>query len=126
MDRLVDQLEADYNRTGTTPKNAQAVVRRHHGKVKALHRELSQELHAIGYCGRYATAGEVLDLMTEAHDRALDAARPSARAILRQQVGEHWHDIAKRLRSEGATYGAIAKAIGQGRSAVSNYLLRNA
>lgn len=227
MDRLVDQLEADYNRTGTTPKNAQAVVRRHHGKVKALHRELSQELHAIGYCGRYATAGEVLDLMTEAHDRALDAARPSARAILRQQVGEepaprlattksrhiksamqkladhptarlmeaegmrtardvseicksslaggvaalyrradvakrlagltdtqaeqareiaalkvrlaaletrqdvaesgeHWHDIAKRLRSEGATYGAIAKATGQGRSAVSNYLLRNA
>ncbi|MCT8163481.1 MULTISPECIES: hypothetical protein [unclassified Pseudomonas] len=224
---LVDKMEAAHNRTAVGSATAQSIVRHYMGKTQAQRREMAKELRAIGYRGRYASAGEVLDLMTEAHNRALDDVRPSARAILRQQVGEddaprlattksryiksamqkladhptarlmeaegmrtardvseicksslaggvaalyqradvakrlagltdtqaeqareiaalkarlvaletrqdvaesgeHWHDVAKRMRSEGATYGSIAKATGQGRSAVSNYLLRNA
>ncbi|TLX70485.1 hypothetical protein FAS41_27865 [Pseudomonas nicosulfuronedens] len=88
LTRQVDQMEAEYHRSGVVPKNPQAVVRRHHGKVKALHRELSQELRAVGYHGRYASASEVQALLTEAHDKALEESRPSARAILREQVGE--------------------------------------
>ncbi|WP_444757725.1 hypothetical protein [Pseudomonas sp. A014] len=230
LQSAVDRIKAMYLATGSYEEpllTAQSIVRRHMGKTQAQRREMAKELRAIGYRGRYASAGEVLDLMTEAHDRALDDTRPSARAILRQQVGEedaprlattksrhlksamqkladhptarlmeaegmrtardvseicksslaggvaalyqradvakrlagltdtqaeqareiaalkarlvaletrqdvaesgeHWHDVAKRMRSEGATYGSIAKATGQGRSAVSNYLLRNA
>lgn len=230
LQSAVDRIKARYLATGSYEEpqvTAQSIVRRHMGKTQAQRREMAKELRAIGYRGRYASAGEVLDLMTEAHNRALDDVRPSARAILRQQVGEddaprlattksryiksamqkladhpaarlmeaegmrtardvseicksslaggvaalyqradvakrlagltdtqaeqareiaalkarlvaletrqdvvesgeHWHDVAKRMRSEGATYGSIAKATGQGRSAVSNYLLRNA
>lgn len=74
--------------------SAQRIVRHHMGKAKAHRREMAKELRAIGYQGRYATADEVLNLMAEAHDRALEEGRPSARAILRNQVG---HEDAPRL-----------------------------
>lgn len=226
MELRVNQMEAVYNRAVVGPATAQSIVRRHMGKTQAQRREMAKELRAIGYRGRYASAGEVLDLMTEAHDRALDDTRPSARAILRQQVGEedaprlattksrhlksamqkladhptarlmeaegmrtardvseicksslaggvaalyqradvakrlagltdtqaeqareiaalkarlvaletrqdvaesgeHWHDVAKRMRSEGATYGSIAKATGQKLDTVKKVISRS-
>ncbi|MDT3718401.1 hypothetical protein [Pseudomonas oryzihabitans] len=224
----LERMERRYCSTGSyaaAPATAQSIVRRHMGKAKAQRQEMTKELNALGYLGRYASAGEVLDLMTAAHDCALGADRPSARALLRHQVGEadaprlastrsrhvksamrklenhptaklmetqgmrtardvseicrstlaggvqalyqradvakrlaglsdtqaeqareiavlkarlaaletrqdvaesgeHWHDVAKRMRFDGASYGAIAKSTGQSRSTVSSYLAR--
>lgn len=226
MTLLVDKMEAAYSRTAVGSATAQSIVRHYMGKTQAQRREMAEELRAIGYRGRYASAGEVLALMTEAHNRALDDARPSARAILRQQVGEedaprlattksrhiksamqklanhptaqlmgaegmrtardvseicksslaggvaalyqradvakrlaglsdtqaeqareiaalkarlaaletrqdvaesgeHWHNVAKRMRSEGATYGSIAKATGQKLDTVKKVISRS-
>lgn len=229
LQSAVDRIKALHLATGSYAEpqpTAQSIVRRHMGKAQAQRREMAKELRAIGHRGRYASAGEVLDLMTEAHDRALDDKRPSARAILRQQVGEddaprlattksrhlksamqkladhptarlmeaegmrtardvseicksslaggvaalyqradvakrlaglndtqaeqareiaalkarlvaletrqdvaesgeHWHDVAKRMRSEGATYGSIAKATGQKLDTVKKVISRS-
>ncbi|MBP0938720.1 hypothetical protein V2K16_00575 [Pseudomonas alliivorans] len=40
------------------------------------------------------------------------------------EAGGHWHEVASQMRADGASYGAIAKATGQGRSTVSQYILR--
>lgn len=40
------------------------------------------------------------------------------------EAGGHWHEVAARMRADGASYGAIAKATGQGRSTVSQFILR--
>lgn len=66
---------------------------------------------------------EVADL--KARLAALEAR--SAASEARHEIteaGGHWHYIATRMRAEGASYGKIATATGQGRSTVSKYLLR--
>lgn len=40
------------------------------------------------------------------------------------ESGEHWHDIAKRMRAGDASYGDIAKATGQSRNTIVSYLRR--
>jgi hypothetical protein len=40
------------------------------------------------------------------------------------EAGEHWHDIAKRMRAENVSYGAIATATGQKADTVKKYLKR--
>ena len=40
------------------------------------------------------------------------------------EAGKHWHDVARAMRADGQSYGAIAKHTGQSRSSVSSYLTR--
>ncbi|GEM_PF-3578821 len=40
------------------------------------------------------------------------------------EAGKHWHDVARAMRAEGYSYGAIANHTGQSRSSVSSYLAR--
>ncbi|KMY03125.1 hypothetical protein V476_19095 [Pseudomonas syringae KCTC 12500] len=54
--------------------------------------------------------------------QALTAASEKRHEVT--EAGGHWHDIATRMRAEGASYGQIAAVTGQGRSTVSKYLLR--
>jgi hypothetical protein len=89
----IKRIKAHHQKTGQYQSAqcgtaAQRIVRQHMGKMQNQRREMSKELRAAGYQARYASADEVLNMMATAHDRALEEARPSGRAILRQQVGE--------------------------------------
>ncbi|GEM_PF-6554342 len=96
IDRATTSAKKHFERYGnldtwavvTGSSSSQQIVRKHVAKMEAQKREMLRELKSSGHNGRYASAGEVLNLLTTAHDVALHEHRPSARAILREQVGE--------------------------------------
>ncbi len=70
-----------------------------------------------------ALTQEVADL--KARLAALEArtAASEARHDI-TEAGGHWHDVAKRMRAEGASYGAIATATGQKSDTVKKFIQR--
>lgn len=82
------------------------------------------------------TVASLYDLAGHTKDRQRLSNVESEVALLKVQLaalaqrqavtesGEHWHDIAKRMRAQEASYGAIAEATGQSRNTVISYLRR--
>lgn len=67
--------------------------------------------------------GEVAQLRTDLNEVRAVAQAANQRCDI-VEAGKHWHDVARAMRAEGYSYGAIANHTGQSRSSVSSYLAR--
>ncbi|MNR47036.1 hypothetical protein D3C85_1660890 [compost metagenome] len=97
--------------------------------------EICKATLAGGVVALYQRADVAKRLAVQADDiaelKARVAALEAGQASMerRQEItesGEHWHDIARRMRSEGASYGVIAQSTGQKLDTVKKHIRRSA
>ncbi|WP_312906183.1 hypothetical protein [Stutzerimonas nitrititolerans] len=96
-------------------------------EVSAMHRgTLSGCLKNVA--AHYINAEKLSEQVRREVAKATASIRAEQAATSRRlevlEAGEHWHNIAKRMRAENVSYGAIATATGQKVDTVKKYLKR--